>query len=611
MEEAPTAGVINSESASSRIRLGMSSFGIQKRNEHGQKIRLAMACIEGKEQPNRACAMPSDTAAINKRLVALSQDITSHHADLLELLVRFDELEGWKVAGAKHCMAWMNYELGINMKLGYEYLRVGRELRSLPTTMALFRAGKLSWSKVRLISRVAENKNEKILCHAALDASVTDVERLCTEYRWKEENSGCTDSDNDRYLQQWESRSLSHTRISDGSTLIRLRLPPELAQAYLNSIEHSLNQVEESESTISQRRADAAVLMAESSLQSAGRDIATADRYQVIVSVDAACLGKSTTPESSTRLEINQSNNVDNNAKNKVENKEVENENEKNNTQSKQQIPTKRPTIRSAGPIARETARRIACDCSITGNIVLNGEPVDIGRGSRLWPTAMSRAIKNRDKHCQWPGCTQSYNLKIHHIKHWADGGTTCVENGCCLCQSHHTAVHEGGFTIQRVDQNAQRIEEQFIQQRHDRDITQFDFERQIRADRNSFDTVRQLSPTRYRFRVVDSLGRDIRDHGTSAPETTDGKISKPTHRDVSQPPARRTHSTLVVPSTQENHASNTPHTPHTPHTPETNQAKKQCYPQLTPEFSTCVDSTQCTGDAKLANGNSSAITRE
>ena len=526
MEDSTNVGTSETGSVSSRIRLGMSTFGDQERNEFGQKIRLAMACIEGREKPVNTKAMPSDAAAINKRLITLSQDIASHHADLLELLVRFDELEGWKTAGAKHCPAWVNFELGISMKLGYEYLRVGRELRSLPTTTALFRVGKLSWSKVRLISRVADEANEKILCHAALDASVTDVERLCTEYRWKKVKSGEADSDNDRYMQQWTSRSLSHSTISNGSTLIRLTLPPDLAQAYLNSIEHSLNhlggnqlqenQLEESGSTISQRRADAALLMAETSLQNAGRDIATADRYQVIVSVDAAELAKSHTQEAlaihgATRQTCQSSQSARSSNTDDTSGKSADNKSDKPSHNS-QHVPSKRPTIKGAGAVARETARRIACDCRVITNIKTEGEPTDIGRGSRVWPVPMSRAIKERDQHCQWPGCTQTHNLHIHHIKHWADGGTTCVENGCCLCSAHHTAVHEGGFIIQRLDKNEQRIEEEFTRQRHYSDIAQFGFERKMRSNRNSFNVIRQLSPTRYRFRVVDSLGHDVRE---------------------------------------------------------------------------------------------------
>ena len=72
-------------------------------------------------------------------------------------------------------------------------------------------------------------------------------------------------------------------------------------------------------------------------------------------------------------------------------------------------------------------------------NTKVNGEPIDIGLKSRLWPTAMARAIKDRDHHCQFYDCTQTQNLQIHHINHWADGGTTSVSNGVCLCQGCHT----------------------------------------------------------------------------------------------------------------------------------------------------------------------------
>jgi hypothetical protein len=191
----------NTDNSYNQTSFGMSSFGEKERQQFGQNVRIAMACIEGPDQPKNSKAMPSDEATIHHRLKLLSQDITSSQADLLELLVRYDELEGWKSSGASHCAAWMNLELGISMQLGWEYLRVGRKLRLLPTTTALFRAGKLSWSKIRLIVNVADTDNEKTLCHAALDASVTTVKKLCNEYRWTEDDNG--ESENDRAMKQW------------------------------------------------------------------------------------------------------------------------------------------------------------------------------------------------------------------------------------------------------------------------------------------------------------------------------------------------------------------------------------------------------------------------
>ncbi|MFT4730135.1 MAG: hypothetical protein ACI9UN_004658 [Granulosicoccus sp.] len=132
--------------------------------------------------------------------------------------------------------------------------------------------------------------------------------------------------------------------MSTGSTRIQLALPPEIAQAFLISVEHSLNQTDavNSDTKIAQRLADAAVLMAETSLQAAGRDIATADRYQVIVSMEPTEEASHTPP------------------------------------------PSKRPTANGASYIAQETAKRIACDCSISTITKTSGEKVAIASEQSL-----------------------------------------------------------------------------------------------------------------------------------------------------------------------------------------------------------------------------------
>jgi len=500
-----------------RIPLDLSSFkqysahanSQNNQEQFGQRVRLAMECIEAPPILVKGNAIPSDEASIRTRLKTLSQEISSQHADLLELLVKFDDLQGWKSSGASHCAAWMNLELGISLQLSWEYLRVGRKLPLLPILRSLFRAGKLSWSKVRLISRVADQDNEAVLCHAALDASVSELKQICQGYQWNKDQDDAT-TQNDRALQQWDTRSLTWNDTSNGSTRIQLVLPPELAQAFLNSVEQSLNQIKANDAKMAQRRADAAVLMAETSLQSAGRDTAIADRYQVIVSVDAKDLSTA---------------HADCNLK-------------------------KRPTLSGAGPIATETAKRISCDCSLSVIKKANGEPIDIGRKSRIWPNALERAIKDRDQQCVWPGCTQSRHLHIHHIKHWADGGTTSIENGVCLCSRHHTLVHEGGYSIQRVDGNEQRKNEQFEQQKHAEDISQFEFERALRYSEASFNAVRKLSPTRYRFRVVDA-------HGTDILNAADAKMASQSHSVLVNAPNKPVlwiHESHITPTSHHSH---------------------------------------------------------
>jgi hypothetical protein len=36
----------------------------------------------------------------------------------------------------------------------------------------------------------------------------------------------------------------------------------------------------------------------------------------------------------------------------------------------------------------------------------------------------------------------------LHHIKHWADGGDTDLDNLVLLCSYHHTVVHHRGWTV-------------------------------------------------------------------------------------------------------------------------------------------------------------------
>ena len=105
-----------------------------------------------------------------------------------------------------------------------------------------------------------------------------------------------------------------------------------------------------------------------------------------------------------------------------------------------------------AGPITAETARRLACDASVV-RILTDpaGLPLDIGREQRCATAAIRRALELRDGHCVFTACTAPAPwCDVHHVDHWAWGGETSCENGALLCERHHTAVHEGGFTIAR-----------------------------------------------------------------------------------------------------------------------------------------------------------------
>jgi hypothetical protein len=107
-----------------------------------------------------------------------------------------------------------------------------------------------------------------------------------------------------------------------------------------------------------------------------------------------------------------------------------------------------------AGPIATPTVQRLACDASVT-RVLLDSDSavVDVGRAHRLPSGPTRRALHARHGGCAWPGCDRPASwTAAHHIKHWAHGGPTDLDNLVLLCHRHHWLVHEGGWKLVRGD---------------------------------------------------------------------------------------------------------------------------------------------------------------
>jgi hypothetical protein len=124
--------------------------------------------------------------------------------------------------------------------------------------------------------------------------------------------------------------------------------------------------------------------------------------------------------------------------------------------------PARRCELDAVGPVARDVLIRRACDAAV-GRIVLRGrsEVLDVGRRTRIVPRALRRAIERRDRGCAFPGCTASVRwCDVHHLVHWADGGTTDLDNCVLLCRRHHLLCHEGGWRIARSPEGPVEIVE-------------------------------------------------------------------------------------------------------------------------------------------------------
>jgi hypothetical protein len=78
-----------------------------------------------------------------------------------------------------------------------------------------------------------------------------------------------------------------------------------------------------------------------------------------------------------------------------------------------------------------------------------DGYPLNVGRRTRTIPPAIQCALKSRDRGCRFSGCTATRFVEGHHVKHWAKGGETKLDNLVQLCRFHHRLVHEGGFGVE------------------------------------------------------------------------------------------------------------------------------------------------------------------
>jgi hypothetical protein len=110
--------------------------------------------------------------------------------------------------------------------------------------------------------------------------------------------------------------------------------------------------------------------------------------------------------------------------------------------------------LERAGPIGTPTVQRLACDASVT-RVLLGPDSavVDVGRARRLPSGPTRRALQARHEGCEWPGCDRPSSwTAAHHIKHWAHGGATDVDNLVLLCHRHHWLVHEGGWQLLRAE---------------------------------------------------------------------------------------------------------------------------------------------------------------
>ena len=398
---------------------------------------------------------------LEAQLTELWGHINAATAQFLALLAEFDRREGWAQHGVANCAHWLSWQCGIGAVAAREKVRTARALESLPKIQAAFGEGRLSYSKVRAITRVATAETEEDLLHIALNGTAAHVERTVRGFkrvvRYLERDEAST-------IQ--ERRYLDCRREADGSVKLEARLSPEVGEMLLKALEAADAELEARDGVTGKAEAAAPAGAANAELKTRDRDKESSNAVDVSAETSRAqaarwrhlCAAPEDVSAETPARSVSQRR-AD--ALEHILGRFLAGKCSTSAAGAHEVVVhiahnALRDVPESSGAefdngrsVAVETARRLGCDGALVGVVEgARGEPLAVGRRTRAVPPAIRRALRVRDGGCRFPGCDRSRYVHAHHVKHWADGGETALDNLVTLCSFHHRQVHEGGFGV-------------------------------------------------------------------------------------------------------------------------------------------------------------------
>lgn len=340
-------------------------------------------------------------------LIAHRWEMDRGESAWLTALAEFDRDQGWAADGQLSCAEWLIFRTKMARATAFEKLRISHQLRARPVVAAAFADGRLSYSAVRAITRAEDPDpdTDAALVDLAVAGTVADVERAVRCYQLHaDQHRAPSDA--------WARRGVRIVRGFDGTGRVEIILADveieELAaalQAFVDLGDRSSvdeSSAEDSEADLHGgtgtspspgRRADAFMDLVRVALVHADDGHAAGDDRYLVHVITGPC---------GTELA-------------------------------------------GGTPLAPEDVGMIACDAAVVAHVLDgDGEPLALGRKTRVWSTAQRRAALVRDGGtCRFPGCARRI-ADLHHQRPWASGGQTDLDNGFLVCPRHHTLLHRG-----------------------------------------------------------------------------------------------------------------------------------------------------------------------
>jgi hypothetical protein len=181
---------------------------------------------------------------------------------LVHLAAEFDASNEWIADGAPTCAHWIADALDVEVSTAREWLRIGRALADLTLTDERFADGRLSYSKVRALTRVATPDDEAELCALAEQVPAGRLVSSLAAWTARRESPAQTEK---RHRQ---TRRLSWHVDVDGMVVGEFRLPPADAAVLTTAVDGLVRRNHRNASadalrwpSIAQQRADALVAL--------------------------------------------------------------------------------------------------------------------------------------------------------------------------------------------------------------------------------------------------------------------------------------------------------------------------------------------------------------
>jgi hypothetical protein len=124
------------------------------------------------------------TDALAGRICAAAAEAAHSTYTLVELLGEFDATNAIRFwTGFKSLAHWLSWCCSMTPGVAREHVRVAKALRRMPTIAGLFREARLSYSKVRELTRVVDVVDEQRLAELALTATASQLARMISGFR--------------------------------------------------------------------------------------------------------------------------------------------------------------------------------------------------------------------------------------------------------------------------------------------------------------------------------------------------------------------------------------------------------------------------------------------